>query len=301
MEKTINNDITNIGNPQENIKMKAQTSTQIIKEGIKRAHPHLNEAQIEKASEQLLSNNNNGKVKVGDTEISVGDFAYSVALSIQTINAETSPQEEFYRWIDEAKLVITEMTDNYISDTDLKHREEFIANMDQREIEIKTCISLYESASLYGSPQIREQAQKQLEFLRMKWAKLMELRSAVKNSTKSRLQVMLEPTVSEEEHVRGKLYLMTLHYMKKGLEVPARIKLKLGLVSGIHFEHGIADILVNKIRPNMSGREDVITRINILRGRQEPRYSTQSNKDRIYFSSKRFHNLMEKYNSNVNF
>jgi len=301
MERTINNDITNIGNPQENLQMKSKTATQIVKEGIKQAHPHLNETQIETASKQLLSNNNNGKVKVGDTEISIGDFAYSVALSIQAINSETSPQEEFYRWIDDAKLVISEMTDNCISDIDLKHREEFIANMDQREIEIKTCISLYESAVLYGSSQIREQAQKQLEFLRMKWAKLMELRSAVKNSTKSRLQVMLEPKVTEEEHVRGKLYLMTLQYMKKGLDVPTRIKLKLGLTSAINFEHGIADVLVNKIRPDTTSKEDVITRINILRGRQEPSYGTQSNQNRMYFSTEKFYSLMEKYNSNVNF
>ena len=293
MENSITNDIGQLGNPQENMQMKAKDSTQIIKSGIKKAHPHLSDKQVEYASEQLMSNNNNGKVKVGDTEINVGDLAYAVALSIQTINSETSPQEEFYRWIDEAKLVISEMTDNNISESDLKHREEFIADLDQREIEIKTCISLYESAMFSGSSQVRERAQKQLEFLRVKWAKLMELRSAVKNSTKSRIQVALEPQVTEEEHIRGKLYIMSLHYMEKGLDVPMRIKLRLGLVSGVHFEHGLSDMLVDKVKKPSETKDDVISRINILRGRQDPSYRSISDSSRMSFSSERFRSLMQ--------
>ena len=293
MENTINNDINNLGNPQENMQMKSDVSTQIIKDGIKKAHPHLTSTQVDSASKQLLDNGNKSKVKVGDTEISLGDFAYSVALSIQTINSETSPQEEFYRWIDDAKLVISEMTDNNISEADLKHREEFLSDLDQREIEIKTCISLYESAAFYGSPQVREQAQRQLEFLRMKWAKLMELRSAVKNSTKSRLQVALEPKVSEEEHVRGKLYIMSLHYMKQGLEIPARLKVRLGMMSGVHFSQGISDVFLDKYRYSKETKDDVITRINILRGRQEPSYRTQSDINRTHFSSAQFQRLMK--------
>ena len=301
MENAIDNDINRLRNPQENVQMMSKASSQTVKEGIKKAHPHLSDKQAEKASEQLMSNNNNGKVKVGDTEVSVADFAYAVALSIQTINSETSPQEEFYRWIDDAKLVISEMTDNNITESDLKHREEFLADMDQREVEIKTCLSLYETAAFSGSARVREQAQKQLEFLRMKYAKLLELRSAVKNSTKSRMQVILEPKVQEDEHIRGKLYIMALHYMRRGLDVPMRIKLRLGLVSNVQFDQGFGAILRDKDKQQERTKEDIISRINVLRGRQAPGYSTKSDNKGMHFSSERFNSLVAKYNSRTNF
>lgn len=301
MENAIGNDINKLGNPQENMQMMNKASSQVIKEGIKKAHPHLSDNQAEKASEQLMSNNNNGKVKVGDTEVSIADFAYAVALSIQTINSETSPQEEFYRWIDDAKSVISEMTDSNITEADLKHREEFLADMDQREVEIKTCLSLYETAAFSGSARVREQAQKQLDFLRMKYAKLLELRSAVKNSTKSRIQVILEPKVQEDEYIRGKLYIMALHYMRRGLDVPMRIKLRLGMIGGVRFDQSIVGILLDEEERPKRTKEDIISRINILRGRQDPSYSTKSNTKGMHFSSERFNRLVAKYNSNTNF
>jgi len=301
MENAIGNDINRLENPQENVQMMNKVSSQVIKEGIKKSHPHLSDSQTEKASEQLMSNNNNGKIKVGDTEISVADFAYAVALSIQTINSETSPQEEFYRWIDDAKSVISEMTDSNITEADLKHREEFLADMDQREVEIKTCLSLYETAALSGSPRVREQAQKQLDFLRRKYAKLLELRSAVKNSTKSRIQVMLEPQVQEDEYIRGKLYIMALHYMRRGLDVPMRIKLRLGLVSNVQFDQGFGAVLRDKDNHQKRTKEDIISRINILRGRQDPSYSTKLDNKGMHFSSERFNRLVAKYNYKTNF
>lgn len=301
MENVIDNDISKPVNSQENVQMMSKVSSQVVKEGIKKVHPHLLDKQVEKASEQLMSNNSNGKVKVGDAEVSVADFAYAVALSIQTINSETSPQEEFYRWIDDAKSVISEMTDNNITEADLKHREDFLADMDQREVEIKTCLSLYESAAFSGSARVREQAQKQLEFLRMKYAKLLELRSAVKNSTKSRIQVMLEPKVQEDEYIRGKLYIMALHYMRRGLDVPMRIKLRLGLVANVQFDQGFGTILKEKNKQPERTKEDIISRINILRGRQAPSCGAKSNTKGMHFSSVRFNRLMAKYDSKTNF
>ena len=64
MENVINNDINKPVNSQENVQMMSKVSSQVVKEGIKKTHPHLSDKQAEKASEQLMSNNNNGKVKV---------------------------------------------------------------------------------------------------------------------------------------------------------------------------------------------------------------------------------------------
>ena len=185
------------------------------------------------------------------------------------------------------------MTDSNITESDLKHREDFLDNLDQREIEIKTCIALYQSAALYGNSRVREQAQRQLEFLQMKWAKLMELRSAVKNSTKSRLQVALEPEVSEEEHDKGKLYIMALYYMRKGLRVPERIKIKLGLMPAVDFNHTLSDKLLERKYSTEASKDDVIKRINILRGRQEPTYKPLLEVNRQHFSSQNFQRLLE--------
>ncbi len=281
--------INNIGNPQENMQMRGNDVLELVKNGVKKEYPNLTVQQTESVSKQLLAKENNGNIKVGNTEIRLGDFAYSAAMSIQRIQSETSPQEEFYRWIDDAKLVISEMTDNSITESDLKHRDAFITGLDQREIEIKTCISLYESAAMYGSPQVQKMAQKQLEFLRMKWAKLLELRSAVKNATKSRLEVALDPQVSQEEHKRGKLYLLSLQYMRRGMEIPPRLKASLEWEYDEHFNGGISAVLAN--RAPMKTKDDVITRINILRGRQEPSYRPQSEINKMYFLADRFRQL----------
>ena len=278
------------GNPQENMKQQMDDATRLVREGIHRAYPKLEKNQVDEAAEQMMQRNN-GKVKVGDVEVSAGDFSFMVAHSIQTINSETTPLEEFYRWIDDARDVITEMTDNDITKDDLKHREQFLGNMDQREIEIKTCIALYQNAAAYGSEKVREQAQKQLDFLRIKWAKLLELRSAVKNSTKDKLQVALEPEVSEEEHDRGKLYVMALYYMKKGMEIPMRIKLKLGLVSGVYFEHSLSDELIKNLERKPESRSEVIERINKLRGRQDWSYRPKSIPERKNFNPAYFRYL----------
>ena len=278
------------GNPQENMKQQMDDATRLVREGIHRAYPQLEKKQVDEAAEQMMRSNN-GKVKVGDVEVNVGDFSFTVARSIQTINSETTPLEEFYRWIDDAREVITEMTDNDITEADLKHREQFLGDMDQREIEIKTCIALYQNAAVFGSEKVREQAQKQLEFLRVKWAKLLELRSAVKNSTKDRLQASLEPNVSEEEHDRGKLYVMALYYMQKGMEIPMRMKLKLGLVAGVYFDHSLSDELVKNLERKPESRSEVIERINVLRGRQDPSYRPKSIPERQNFDPAYFRYL----------
>ena len=278
------------GNPQENMKQQMDDATRLVREGIHQAYPQLEKNQVDEAAEQMMRSNN-GKVKVGDVEVNVGDFSFTVARSIQTINSETTPLEEFYRWIDDARDVITEMTDNDITEADLKHREQFLGDMDQREIEIKTCIALYQNAAVFGSEKVREQAQKQLEFLRVKWAKLLELRSAVTNSTKDRLQASLEPNVSEEEHDRGKLYVMALYYMQKGMEIPMRMKLKLGLVAGVYFDHSLSDELVKNLERKPESRSEVIERINVLRGRQDQSYRPKSIPERQNFDPAYFRYL----------
>ena len=66
MENAINNDINNPGNPKENIQMKSRDSVQLIKNEIKKIHPHLSEQQADSASKQLISKGNNGKVNIID-------------------------------------------------------------------------------------------------------------------------------------------------------------------------------------------------------------------------------------------
>ena len=141
METNTNNALNQLGNPTENIKQQEKDATMLVKEGIHRAYPQLDNNQVNVAAEQMMKAGS-GKVRVGDSDVSVADFSFIVARSIQTINSETTPLEEFYRWIDDAKDVIAEMTDNEITESDLKHREQFLGDMNQREIEIHTCIAL---------------------------------------------------------------------------------------------------------------------------------------------------------------
>lgn len=174
---------------------------EVIKKGLDKAFSGISGEEKEIVAQRLMdTQNKNEKIKIGGTEVSFDDLAVSVARSIQTMESETSPQEEYYRWIYEAQDVITKMTDGDITDSDIELRENFLGDLDQRETDMRVCISLY--ASRPDNPYAKEQ----LAFLQVKLAKLMEIRSAIKVSTKSKEEALAERANDEKDKERGHTY-----------------------------------------------------------------------------------------------
>lgn len=188
-----------------------EKKAKIIERGLERAKPNLPDKEKEVAKKQLMEKigskiSDNKELTASDLELDT--LAFAVAESLQTMESETCPVNEYFGWIDEAQSVIKNMTDGDISDKDINQREDFLADLDQRETEMRVYMALYASCS---SPTAKER----LAFLQIKLAKLMELRSAVKAATKNKEEAEKFQKVKEEEKKRAEKYAAELEYRKQ--------------------------------------------------------------------------------------
>lgn len=259
---------------------------ELVRKAVRKTVPNATLEQSETITQDLLSKKSGVKIKSGNEEFLIDDFSCMVAQSMESLNSETNSEQEYSRWIDDASSIVKEMNDGFVSADDMKHREEFIGDMTERETEIKTCISLYRNSN---TPQAKER----LAFLEKKLAKLMELRSLIKSSTKDRADAIANPIITPEEHEKAKIYLRVLHAWKNDIEVPDRIKMKLGISQGLLFDYSVSEELL-KHRSDPQSKEEAIDRINALRGRSSILF-----KDRVQspvrqkFDAERF-NMLKK-------
>lgn len=294
------NNLRGMGRQEEQPKVvDAAPMHNLVKAKVHESRPDLTDMQTEEVAGYMLSRKNGGVINVGGKEIDTVEMSFSIAdcfdfwkaESIQSINSETDPQQEYFRWIDEGIKVINEMTDGNITDHDMDHRESFLTNLDQREIEMRTCIALYQHSATFGNPKMRELAQDKIDRLQVRWAKMLEIRSCIKNSTKERAAALREREVSEQERDNAKLYLMALYYMRRDQEIPLRMKAKLGLMIGVVFDYSVSEEFIKSINKDNGSKSDVMERINALRGRQDPTYRPKLLVERQNFNSANFYEL----------
>lgn len=196
--------------PREALSKEDEKKEKIVERGLERSKPNLPGPEKEIAKKQLMERVN-GKIgsnkELTASDLELDTLAFSVAESLQTIESETCPVNEYFRWIDDAEDVIKDMTDGDITRSDIDNRESFLLNMDQRESEMRVYMALYASCN---SPTAKER----LAFLQIKLAKLMELRSAVKVSTKNKEEAEYSLKVKEEEKKIAAEYIATLEYRR---------------------------------------------------------------------------------------
>lgn len=174
---------------EKELSEKEKKKQNIIEKGIEHARPDLKGPQKEKAKEVL------SRIVDGDNlpiDKNIEDFAFIVANSLQTIENEVTPQNEYFYWIEDANKIIHDMTDGDISDADIDNRENFLSTLDERETEMRVYMALYAASN-------SSKAKERLEFLQLKLAKLQQLRSAILASTKSREEALYERQVKEDE------------------------------------------------------------------------------------------------------
>ena len=252
----------------------------VIEKGLEKAFPQISKEEKEIAVRKVAMNED-GKVSIGGKEINVGELDFAIATSWQNINAETDPRYEYFEWIDEGIEIIKDMNTNGVTADELKHKIDFLNNLDQREIELKTCILLYSRAA-HGNGHMAEMARKKIDFLKMKWARLMEIRSAIKNSTKNR--VVTQEEINEQERDQAKIYLLALYTLREGREISERLKTKLEMNYGGSVSYSLAEQMK---KDRHLSREETIERINLLRGRQ-----AENNKPELAIKKQRFNSVL---------
>ncbi len=190
----------------DKLKQKDAQKHQLIEKGLERARPDLKGPQKEKAKEILSQKVDNPNAAVSDKDIE--DLAFSVAESLQAIDDELHPETEYMQWIDDSQKIIRHMTDHDITDDDIKEREAFLDNLDQRENDLKVYIALYQNS---GS----QKAKDKLAFLQKKLAKLLEIRGVIEASTKSKEEAKLQQKLDEREKFLAQQYYQALEARKK--------------------------------------------------------------------------------------
>ncbi len=174
--------------PLEKKDKKQKIREEKIEQGLNRARPDMQGYDKDRAKEILLQKTQNNEKIPDDME----DLAFQVAQSLQTIENETTPVNEYFYWIEDAQDVIKNMNDGDITDGDIAAREDFLDMLTVRETEMRVYMDLYRASK---SPMAKER----LALLELKLAKLQQLRSAIQASTKSKEEAEYERRVSEEE------------------------------------------------------------------------------------------------------
>lgn len=180
----------------------------IIEKGLQQTYLNLSAEEKEAAAKKLMeSGSSNDKIKVGGKEISIDQLAFDVASTLQSLESETSPEEEYFSWIYEAKQIIVEMNTDGIEPQEIDRRERFLGDLDQREMDMRVIMALYAKSN---SPE----AKQRLAFMQVKLAKLMEIRSAIKASTKGPVEAALNPRTSDQDKERAQEAIEFLDYSK---------------------------------------------------------------------------------------
>lgn len=170
-----------------------KTPEQVIQEAVVKVVPDIKQEEAEHVTHEIMTKPGQKSINVNGQEFDLTSLEEWVADSIETINASgtddgTSREGEYFGWIEHGQEVISNMTDGFVSDDDLKDRNHLLEEFEQREVDLMICVSLYQNCNL-ENPRIR----KKYDDICKKLQKLREIRSAIKTSTRD---------VSDEEKLR---------------------------------------------------------------------------------------------------
>lgn len=170
-----------------------KTPEQVIQEAVVRLVPDIKQDEAEHVTHEIMTKPGQKSIHINGQDFDLTSMEEWVADSIETINASgtddgTSREGEYFGWIEHGQEVITNMTDGFVSDDDLKDRNHLLEEFEQREVDLMICVSLYKNCNL-ENPRIR----KKYDDICKKLQKLREIRSAIKTSTRD---------VSDEKKMR---------------------------------------------------------------------------------------------------
>ena len=163
---------------------KVRSPEKVIHEAVDRVYADKSPEQRELIVRDLMLKPRGSKVRIGNEELEIDTLSESIADSIEQINASgtedgVSPEAEYFGWIEHGQKIISNMTDGYVTNAELDDRNSLLEEFEQREIDILTCMSLYEKCNL-ENPRVR----KKYVDIKQKLLKLREIRSAIQNGTK---------------------------------------------------------------------------------------------------------------------
>lgn len=174
------------------------TPENIIRKAVERKYPKINAEESRKIITELVTKPGDTRIRIGDEDVRIDSLNEYVADTIELINAGSSDygsssESEYFGWIQEGQDVIQNMNDGDITVQDLDDKHKLLHDFEQREVDLMTCISLYKRCDL-ENPKIRQK----YEELSKKLLRLREIRSAVENSTKDKVDEKPQQKTTED-------------------------------------------------------------------------------------------------------
>lgn len=171
---------------------KLENSKTIIMKAVEKKYPDVTHSEAEKITRELVLAPKNSSIKIGDNDVPVADLSFQIALTIESLGAETSSEGEYFQWFTESEEIIRNMNDGFVSEEDLNEKNEWIKNSYGREAEIMTCLGLFQNSQF-------PEAKKHYNNLYNKLVKLRQIRSSIKETTANKTDEVKQVNMKEKE------------------------------------------------------------------------------------------------------
>ena len=203
--------LEHLRNMQLNRQDQIDSPKNIIKKAVMQKFPQVDAQEAGRITRELVLAPKNSSIKIGHETIKVSDLSYQIAESLEAINSETSSSQEYFNWFTESSDILKHMNDGYVSEEDLKERNDWIADSYTREAEMMTCLGLYQHSSF-------PEAKKRYAEIYNKLVKLRQLRNTIKDNTANKADTKQERVNMEEKEKSFKkatLYVAVLRQFTK--------------------------------------------------------------------------------------
>lgn len=213
MQNAINSGLSNLELSEQTRGKKPQT---ILSEAIQKRYKLSSREESDMLARQMALAPRDTKLKVGNQEIKVEEMQHQIAMdvgedlqfqladSIEQINSESTSSQEYFRWLGDTENIIRHMNDGYVSDDDLKERNDFLEMSYQRETELMVCLALYQNS-------VFPNAKEKYNEMYFKLGKLRQMRSMIKQSTKDKA----DREVAKIEYEKALEYFNAVKELKK--------------------------------------------------------------------------------------
>ena len=161
---------------QDGNRVELSNPRSIISKAVKQEYPDLSHDEVQKTTRELVLAPNNSRIQVGKQEVPVEDLQFKIAESIELLNSETNSQQEYFGWFEDCSRILYNMNDGYVTDSDLRERNDWLDDSYTREAELMTCLGLYKNSTF-------PEARQKYDQIYNKLVKLRQLRNAIKDST----------------------------------------------------------------------------------------------------------------------
>lgn len=188
---------------------------------------------------------------------------FMVANTAQQMDAGIDKVTEYHDWVKTEEQIVTEINTDGVEQHELDAKNDFLKMFDQREMDMRVCISLYSSVvnNPKCDPHLKEKANENLLLLRWKIKELRRLRSDLLARTEGK-------TKTNEQIAREKEREARVDFTAKALSMGMTYAALHRNMQDSKYENGIFDNIVD-LRPPSTNVMEASNRVESFKERKK--------------------------------